>query len=723
MKRIKYVLICTVMIIAGFYFSCSEIEESVKIWDCDEKFIFNLQENKIGFCIQEPVIVQEEEDLLFQEDSYFLKFCLGLKDYATLEFLHCGYIVQERNTEGSSIGQDYWPITHLKLDGGMDADTGKPKYNSFAIEVFSELLPFNSNLSITQEAVYSDSVNDYGSYIVPQENTIFSNLYTSPESEQYQPHTANKIYPTFNFNEYVSFDIEIELDVSSKAVKIEPFYSHQIIYDSGNGSKPDFYTNLATSLNLIVVAEGYTNRVVEGTNLTEMDIYKAYVDDAFLPQDDPDTNRAWTLHNNFCSVISPYTVTDSTLVGKHCFNDFFNYMDNASNYVSNFFTVTRFDTVSRGHIGEDSYFSYDGDKINSEKLVNELLNYRNGTYSDSYHDIPIIDSQNSSLNQVDAVIVLVNSSTAKAKMWNTKISTRNGEPVRYILIPASVGHYSNDKEVPHFDFDSFNQAATDLNSQNTQFVDHSRVLTNGIAHELGHALSNIWDEYVSGAYPNDSVNLETALQENTIDAELSKYDFRWKPFWEAGYILMPGVNEQGEYPEGFSDAIDAYGTGEDFFENKLNTYYSSPEFSPYLPPNTIDYFIQDELKGWKNYLDFYAMEKAGESIPYNGLCKKHGLPWRGFILLDNEYQLYIPTINSFMNALTMQSVSSGYGPVNFFYLYMSYFNRIGGDYSVPTAEDYGASYSSSEDLQNYYNNFELSSIWTMFTADFPPGSF
>ncbi|MDH4263874.1 MAG: M64 family metallopeptidase [Spirochaetia bacterium] len=152
-------------------------------------------------------------------------------------------------------------------------------------------------------------------------------------------------------------------------------------------------------------------------------------------------------------------------------NDFFD------RYIQDF-NFVRYDTISL-ESGVDTVWLAD--------TVKSILNYNNSNPNSGEADMnrikAVIDKSNKSgkcgleLKNVDSVIVLVNTNGNSTPQyfahtwtfdWNS-MGNKNGEPVHYIIVSAPVGSPG--------------------------------VATNAIAHELGHAMGSLSDEYTTSNDP------------------------------------------------------------------------------------------------------------------------------------------------------------------------------------------------------------------------------
>lgn len=189
------------------------------------------------------------------------------------------------------------------------------------------------------------------------------------------------------------------------------------------------------NLNFIIMAEGY--------RADQMDDYKKYVADAF------DESKNFHYTNN----------------GKeHIENNLFvRYWNNIN--------VIRMDTVSPHEGIDENWYE---DKVQSILNVNKGSGaWKAGDFTRITHIMNITKPNSLKYDDVDAYIILVNDPTvwAFSYAYGMEIGWRYGQPIHPVIIQAPVGYEPD----------------------NVNF--HKYVKTDAIAHELGHAIAKLQDEY------------------------------------------------------------------------------------------------------------------------------------------------------------------------------------------------------------------------------------
>ena len=232
------------------------------------------------------------------------------------------------------------------------------------------------------------------------------------------------------------------------------------------------------NINIIVMAEGY--------RADQMYKYEEYVRDAFA-------NPA-----NF-----HYIHRSDAFGHYHVINDFFNKYWNRIN-------VIRMDTISP-HEGIDHDWMVD--RIQS--ILNLNSDGRSSLTRGDYSRIKTIIDNNKpkdiSYIDVDAVIIFVNDPDiwAYTTSYDGEIGKRNYQPINAVVIQAPIGY-----DVSANDF-------------------HDYVKTDAIAHELGHALARLQDEYLNDEKSKEYKTHFRNIEDDTTNDNYIKYKWLW--FIENGY--------------------------------------------------------------------------------------------------------------------------------------------------------------------------------------------
>lgn len=245
--------------------------------------------------------------------------------------------------------------------------------------------------------------------------------------------------------------------------------------------------------------------MAEGFRADQMDQYIGYVDEAFSSSEN--------IH---------YTVPNLSHV--HYENDFFKrYWDNIN--------VVRFDTISPEE-GIDT-------EKNSD-TVSSIFNYNHHVderKADMNRIKAVIDrtppcansTEKLQRDHLDVVILFVNGDVnAHTWTYGEELRKRHRQPVTYMIVAAPIG---------------IDPASANL---------HDRVRTDAIAHELGHSLARLKDEYLEHNIKKTSCSLDySAKYRNiTIDTFFQRDKWNWFSnglYGDAGNTYRVGMFEGGYY--------------------------------------------------------------------------------------------------------------------------------------------------------------------------------
>ncbi|MCK4797410.1 MAG: hypothetical protein KAT05_08515 [Spirochaetes bacterium] len=326
-----------------------------------------------------------------------------------------------------------------------------------------------------------------------------------------QDQTNNSITLNYSMDGQPSLDIDIEVE---EWYCVSNAFNYNVDWDfvhkaSHNNGSKD------DNINIIVMAEGY--------RADQIDDYITYVNDAFA-------NTA-----NF-----HYLYNDLTLGEIHQDNEFFaKYWDRIN--------VIRMDTISP-ESGIDNCW-YDD--------VQSILNmnvYYNGA-PDFFRIYEVLyQTKPNGIQRIwdaDVIIVLVNSSNiwAYSYAYGYEMGYRSGQPVHPVIIQAP-----KDKDLTDPDF-------------------HDYVKTDAIAHELGHAIARLQDEYEEDKYAK---RLYCPKFRNVDDDD----NLKWQTMIDMGYDDCPRF-PVSKYVGGFYKSSGIYRpTDFSTMRGSSSAYNFGPQFGP-----------------------------------------------------------------------------------------------------------------------------------------------
>jgi len=262
--------------------------------------------------------------------------------------------------------------------------------------------------------------------------------------------TVNDITLSYNMNTtaVVDFNVTIQNGAAIVTSDVDELYNFDVNYiHVKESTKP-----IPESINIVVMADGY--------RLDEMRYFRDYVNDAFDPAG----------FKNFHYTEQKYY----TRLHDHIENDFFMKWKDSIN-------VFAFETVSP-HSGIDTDTWVVNNFLNNIKNFFDI--HRGNQLSGKRERMRKIIDVNSyktglSRKDVDVYVIFVNDPTVWAYSFAYSVRVddpRNKQPVTFVVIQAPAGH-----EVDNANFHS---------------IVNGSVKTDAIAHELGHAMAQLLDEYM-----------------------------------------------------------------------------------------------------------------------------------------------------------------------------------------------------------------------------------
>ncbi len=364
--------------------------------------------------------------------------------------------------------------------------------------------------------------------------------------------TDNDLRLHYNADIRSGISLRVEVEKTDWTGWVSDAYQYNVHYDivhkasSNDGNKNG-------SINIVVMAEGY--------RADQIDQYVEYVNDAF--------KDSASFH-----YLGWY---DTDAEYKHIDNEFFYEYWNRIN-------VIRMDTISPQD-GIDENNGMDNVKTILKMSVRDIYNSNRGGVPDFYRIKSIMERtkpNGMSYTDVDAYVILVNHPTIWAYTWSygNEICKRGGEPVRPIIIQAPVhkqnGTRFNVKTDEEYEFHNHNPYSAEK---------HSGVKTDAIAHELGHAIGRLQDEYIdkkksSGSYESKHRNISgSVVYPNPLKwGNLKKLGYDTSPRYPLGTYKGALYTENYYRPTNISTMRGRY-TDESIDENnqKITIY---PQFGP-----------------------------------------------------------------------------------------------------------------------------------------------
>jgi len=332
--------------------------------------------------------------------------------------------------------------------------------------------------SLDTTSNYTYNVNGNDIYFSDFITTFKGNYGRYIEAENLEKYSLNKLSNgitnelifTFSLSNNSMSDIDASI-VSKEAGKILNFSDPTDIYkfDVITIKKVEEPNDLSKTINMVVMADGYTS--------SEINYFVDYVRDAFVD--------AGTFH--FVDYTMPGT--GHTHIVNDFFDDYFKFINvfavNTISIESGINTVAgknSKNTILRVNSGEPlNYYSY-GDYNKIRTIINK-----------NFEKIGL------GLNQIDTIIIFVNEDIRSyASILFSEFGNRNKQPINITIIGAPARYNVYDR---YF---------------------HYNVATDMIAHELGHTIARLFDEYEekgkSYPYSNNMRN---------IDLIGNKYNPKW----------------------------------------------------------------------------------------------------------------------------------------------------------------------------------------------------
>lgn len=307
------------------------------------------------------------------------------------------------------------------------------------------------------------------------------------DTESLQNGTDNNLTLNYTANPIPGLDIETEI-IDVGIVSDAYDYHPQTAYVH-NAGYPLY------SINIAVMAEGYRADQIES--------FRIYVADAFK-----DT--------------ASFHVLDGSGTHTHVNNDFFAHYWNSIN-------IIRYDTISP-HAGIDQGYSDDVQSIFNLGLSEDrkIPDYARIRYvvSQTESDTDI------SMEDLDAIILLVNDPNTGCYSfpYDCEIGERKSQPINIVVIKAIEG---------------YDPAIINFHNEPFDIPSGPGVRTDCIAHELGHALTRLQDEYID--LIECAKNRPYYEKFRNID---DNEPYKWQWFIDNGYNTSSN-NPVGIFPGGF----------------------------------------------------------------------------------------------------------------------------------------------------------------------------
>jgi len=461
-------------------------------------------------------------------------------------------------------------INTFHLISNLDTDIGNP-------------IDINAKLNYDDNTKPSVDIDPKANYILDGKGNVFTTTKLKVKTDFDERDVNNnkiKTFKTFEGNKSIKNCTDNDITLTYNAdndsvinieVKDERFgwvsdaYQYNVSWEfahkatNNDGSKNG-------NINLIVMAEGY--------RADQMWQYRDYVKDAFA-------NTA-NFHYTDGNINNPHI---------HVNNDFFaRYWDKIN--------VIMMETISP-HEGIDNA-RYE-DKVQNILGLNKELKYP--MFSRINAIMSWTKPNDMNIWDADAIIILVNDPNIWAYSWayGMEINHRNMQPIHCVIIQAPVKN-------PKGDY--FKTTDTNFHSYYTSPTENKGVITNAIAHELGHALARLQDEYSIGG-----TNISYCPWFRNIDNDT---DYKWIGLNNRGYNNTSIMrNPLGE----FKGAL--YKENENYRPTEIGTMRGT-ELSPnlqYGPVNT--YHLTASFK-----------VRIGEINPTDLNCgnDNFGYEWSGYSL-------------------------------------------------------------------------------------------
>jgi len=277
--------------------------------------------------------------------------------------------------------------------------------------------------------------------------------------------TINDITLSYYMNNtpLVDFSVTIKNEVAIVRSDVDALYN----FDVNCYAVKESTETIPKSINIVVMADGYRS--------DEMHYFRDYVKDAFAPAG---------FKKNF------HYTEERKYGSAHVKNDFFEDWENKINVYA-FETVSIHSGIDTGTLIQNKWYN------NIKNFFDIQLNNKLSGSRERMRKVIDLNGSKISLSRkdVDVYIIFVNDPTIGAYSFAYFIRVddpRNEQPVTFVVIQAPVRNDDTNKDT---DRDGIMDDNNGINDVDDRYF-HRNVLTDAIAHELGHAMAQLLDEYM-----------------------------------------------------------------------------------------------------------------------------------------------------------------------------------------------------------------------------------